>query len=151
MATAAARNRAAVRSQLAGVASTRKLLRRIEPAAKNEMADILADEGQVLLALMRADTPVRTGALRAGLASRVLRKALRLRVGLVTKATNKKLFYAPVIEFGRKANTKSRGGAIAARPFIFKKRVGFRGQLGGRLNVYWEKVLVDAAQGVGDD
>lgn len=140
-----------VRSQLKGVASTRKLLRQIPPAAKEDMATILAGAAPALLAAMEADAPAKTGALRAALDVKLLRKSLRLRIGLVSAATNRKFFYGRILEFGRKANTASRGGPIEPRPFVFKRRPALRGALNRQLSRFWEDTLTIAAIGVGDD
>ena len=145
------RHQGRVRSQLVGAASTRKLLRQLPASVKDEMADILAEEAPHLLAAMKADAPVKSGALRAGLAAKLLRKSMRLRVGIVTAASSRKLFYGRIIELGRKANTKSRGGAIAARPFVFKPRPAIRARLASNLRSLWEHALAHAAIGVGDD
>lgn len=145
------RHKARIASQLKGVASTRKLLRQVPQAAKDTMADILEASAPAFLAAMKADAPVKTGALRAALNAKVLRKSLRLRVGLVTASTGKKFFYGRILEFGRKAGTASRGGAIAPRPFVLKKRPDLRSALNRRLNKFWENTLIVAAAGVGDD
>jgi hypothetical protein len=61
----------------------------------------------------------RTGALVAGLAFKVFPKTLRLQVGLLTKAVNRRLFYGRILDLGRKgqagvAKRRSSGERSAA-------------------------------------
>lgn len=149
-------------SQLRGVASVRKLLRQLPPAVKEEMADALRDIGPEYLQAVKADAPVRTGALRNALSFSVLKASLRLRVGLIGKKLNSKFFYGRIIELGRKAQAvtirrgprtgaKMRVRAMAPRRFVYKKRPELRARLGNRLNSFWEHALATAGQGAGND
>jgi len=153
--------RAGVRSQLAGARSFRKLLKQLPDSAKQEMAGILADAGPSLLAAIAADAPVRTGALKAALQQKLLRTSLRLRVGLINKAANRRFFYGRILEFGRKAQTVTirsgpRAGALMRiralqpRPFIFAKRPKLRSALNNSLRKFWDATLFDASQGVSE-
>lgn len=160
---------ARVRSQLQGVAGVRKMLRRLPESAKDEMVDALHDIAPEYLAAQQADAPVAAGAhrkgvepgaLRAGLSFKVLRKSLRLRVGLIgTKPGRARLFYGFIVEIGRKAQTvsvtrkagvepyKMRVRAMAPRPFVYKKRPALRTRLQNRLNTFWQHALQHAGEG----
>lgn len=153
-AAARSANRAAVqasaKSQLRGAGGFRKLLRQMPEAVKNEMAETLDRTGDELLAAMKADAPVKTGALRAGLAKKLLKASLRLRVGIVTKPLARKLFYARILEFGRKKSAKARSSTMAGRPFVTKKRTSIRTRLRTRLNAMWDMALGRASVGAVD-
>lgn len=151
------------RSRLRGDRNFRKILKQLPSSAQDEMGDILEASGIELLAEMRRDVPVASGALKAGLSSKLLRKTLRLRVGLIgTPRGRAKLFYGFIVELGRKARTvtikrgpqagaRMRVRQMAARPFVWKKRVAERGRLNERVRGFWGATLADAAQGVGSD
>lgn len=151
-----------VRSQLTGAREFRRLLKQLPSSAKEEMADVLAAAGPRILAAISADTPVRSGALKAALKQKLLRSSLRLRVGLITKKANRDLFYARIVEFGRKAQTVTirrgaRAGALmrvralAPRPFIYAKRPALRGALSAALRSFWDGTLQRAATGGFDE
>ena len=152
-----------VRSQLKGVAAVRRLLKQLPASVKEEMADVLADAGPEYLAAVRADTPVRTGALRAGLSWKLLRTSLRLRVGLLGKRVLSDLFYGRIVELGRKAQVvsvtrragvapyKMRVRAMAPRPFVYKRRPELRTKLRNRLSAFWEHALAHAGAGSGGE
>lgn len=153
---------AATRSRLRGAGSFRRLLKQLGPAVKDELVELLDDAGDELLAAERADVVVRTGALKAGLVKALLKASLRLRVGLPKKAFRGRhsLFYGRVVEFGRKAQIvnvtrgrkkpyKMRVRALAARPFVFKRRGALRTSINTRIRTFWDRALADAAEGVG--
>ena len=92
----------------------RELLKRLPETVADELRAQLEDTGKLVLGRQKARAPVyqgkprkglTPGALREGLSYKVLPKSLRLRVGLVGKATNRKLFYGRFVQFGRKAKT----------------------------------------------
>lgn len=148
------------RSRVRGDRSVRKLLRQLPAAVKEEMQATLADAGRELLAEMQADVPVRTGALRAGLGTKLLKASLRLRVGIVgPPSARNRLFYGRIVEFGRKGQAvrarragerpyQMRVRAMAPRPFVFKRRAAIRDALNKRLRTFWNNTLADAAQGI---
>lgn len=85
---------------------------------------VLDPAGDELLSAMRADVPRRRGRLAAGLSKKLLRRSLKLRVGLIGKPINRRLFYGWIVELGRKAQTviasrkgahRAVGGRIAGR------------------------------------
>lgn len=168
---------AAARSRLRGAGSFRRLLKQLGPAVKEELAEQLDDAGVELLAAMRADVAVKTGALRAGLVKKLLRASLRVRVGMPTTLRGRaNLFYGRIVERGRKSKTvtvrrkrrvsrqtyqvragefrrsggqyKMRVRAMAPRPFVFKRREALRGAINTRIRTFWDRALADAAQGV---
>lgn len=80
----------------------KSLLARLPESVREEFRKQLEETGKMVLARAQARVPVDTGALKRGLGMRVY-KSLRLRVGLLGKAKNRKLFYGRIVEFGRKA------------------------------------------------
>jgi hypothetical protein len=150
--------------RIKGDRSFRKLLRRMPDTMRDEMVKALDDAGDMLLSEARSKVPVGTGKLQAGLSKKLLKGTLKLRVGLIGKARNRKLFYGRIVEFGRKAQTVNvtrrmkAGGrpylmkvrAKAGRPFLYGNK-DLRQRIRGHLNDYWNRVLTKAAQGVTDD
>jgi hypothetical protein len=140
----------------------RKILARLPMAIREEMLVMLDDVGDELLPLMRAGAPVKTGAVRGALSKRLQRGIVRLRVGLVGKPINRRLFYAGIIEFGRKAGGRGikRGtpkynagvGRMLRRPFINTPATrAIRNNLAGKITPYWDRVLARAAAGQNDE
>lgn len=83
----------------------KSLLRRLPETVGEEFRAQHEETGKLLLDRARARVPTRTGALKAGLSYKVLPKSLRLRVGIIGKPLNRKLYYGRFVEFGRKAKT----------------------------------------------
>lgn len=116
-----------------GVREVRRLIRQLPGAATDELAGVMQRFGSKFLAAMRSNAPVRTGRLVAGLSVKFLRRTLRLQVGFVGKAINRKLFYGHIIQFGHKAKpSRSSGGAVAAGPI---RCAYLRGRRGGLYSV----------------
>lgn len=154
------------RRRIRGDRAFKKLLRQLPAAARAEMVVSLEQGGRTILAVERADAPQATGATRAALSMRVLRGALQLKVGLVGRPLNRRLFYARIIEKGRKggvvrAARRLKSGIISfydlrvrarsGRPFIYSPRAeAMRAALGGTLITFWERTLKTASQGVTD-
>ena len=88
-----------------GARRFKKFLRALTPAIRDEVRGEMQSAGAAILAFSRSQTPVKTGALRAALSYKVAPKTLNLRVGLIGKPTNRRIFYAQILEFGRKAQT----------------------------------------------
>ena len=142
-----------------------KLIRQLPSAARDEMGDMLDGAGAQLAQAIKADTPVRTGVLRQAITWQLLRKSLKLRVGLIGRRSNRDLFYGRIVEFGRRGQTAKAarrfGGKVvrysvrvkarAGHPFVYKRRPNLRDQLGGRLRNYWNDVLARAGEGVSFD
>jgi len=105
------------RRRVQGDRAFRKLIRKMPDAIRDEMVAMMETAGDQILAAQRADVARRTGALAAALTKRVLRGSMRLRVGLLGKAINRRLFYARIVEVGRRAQTVTvsrRGAHLAA-------------------------------------
>lgn len=150
-------------SSFRGGKSAKRLVKNIPEAMRSEMAGILDETGNELLAAMKARTPRRTGKLESAIQKKVYPKTLRLRVGLFAGVRKKLgLFYAHILEFGRKAQTvtisrgpragaKMRVSALPARHFVTgplgEPRIAARRKIKG----VWERVLKRAAGGVGND
>jgi hypothetical protein len=153
------------RRRIFGDRAFRRLIKRVPEAARDEIVEDLDHAGNAILAAQKADAPRKTGALAAGLSKRVYRGSMRLRVGLIGKPINRRLYYAAVIQGGRTAQTVNvnrrtssgmssyqlRVRAMAAQPFIFSARVHeIRRTLGGRIRTFWDRTLRRAANGVTD-
>lgn len=147
-----------------GLRRTRRLLKAIDPVARQEITDIL-DVGTTKarnLAKLRA--PVRKQRLAAGITSKVLKRSLKGRVGLLTKKTAGDLFYGHILNKGRKGGearvNRIRQGkrqsytvkvrAIAAKYFL-PGNVEAASIVGPRLRQAWEQILTDASRGIGLD
>jgi hypothetical protein len=150
-------------SKWRGTKSARRLVRNIPEAMRGELVVTLDEGGSELLSAMKARAPFRTGNLRAGMEKRVYPKTLKLRVGLFA-ATRRRLslFYAHILEYGRKAQTVTikrgpragetmRVGAIKEKRFVSgflpRERALFR----RKLKAVWGRVLSKAAAGAGDE
>jgi hypothetical protein len=152
------------RSRLKGAASFRRLLRRLPEAAREEVASFLDGAGARLLGRARAETPRKTGELAAALTYKLLPKSLRLRIGLLTKRTQRDYYYGYILDQGRKAKRVMirrgpRKGAymnIRAIPrnrynFVFGRGRDFRQNEVPKLRSVMDAILRRAAMGVGDD
>lgn len=147
------------RRRIQGDRAFRKLLRALPDAAKDELVGLLEGVGDEVASAMRADTP--SSRIRAAISRRVSRASLRLRVGLIGKPLNKRLFFARILEGGRRARTVMavrRGKRyplnvkrMAARPFVYSQRALLRAAIGKRTGPFWDRVLARAGQGASDD
>jgi len=112
------------RSRVRGAKTFRRILRGMPDAMRNELAGEMQQGGAELLAAMRSRAPRgATGKLASGLTAKVYPRYLRLRVGYIGKRVNSRLFYARILEFGRRAQTVSvsrlnKGGRQAWRSRI---------------------------------
>lgn len=94
-----------------------RLIKQLPDDVSDAIRAQLNRTGQALLARAQAKAPVyqgkprkglTPGALKSGLSYKVPPKRLSLKVGLVGKATNKRLFYGYMVEFGHRiGNTKT--------------------------------------------
>jgi hypothetical protein len=149
---------------LKGAGDVRRLLKNMPDAVKGEIVSLYQSAAPKALSIARAGAPVRTGALRSALSAKVFPKSIRLRVGLLGKAVNRRLFYGRILEVGRKAQTvrarrRSGGGTStyamrispipAARYDIVQGRArrSIRALITGPLRGIWEKALRRAAFG----
>jgi hypothetical protein len=102
----------------------------------------------------------RTGSLRGAINYQLLRQSLKLKVGIIGTALNRKLWYGRVIEFGRKGggrgvkrkSMKYLAGVGKTRPdhFIYGHSSEHQ-RFKSSFNDYWDRVLKKASQGAGDD
>lgn len=104
-----------MRRRVKGDRAFKRIIKRLPQAVAKEMETQLEAAGRQILAEQQARVPTRTGKLRGALAMRLLPKTLKLKVGLLTKAINKRFFYGRIVEFGRKAQTviATRNGALS--------------------------------------
>jgi hypothetical protein len=157
------------RGALKGARKVKRLLKRLPDEVSAEMAAVLKEHGPVITAYAKAAAPQRSGALSRAISWKVLPKSLSLRVGLLTKATSRKLFYARILEFGRKAQTvvvkrRTKTGRVSA--YRLRVKAISRGRydfLAGRamtfatsnirpaLSKVWERALVKASSGGSDE
>lgn len=95
----------AKRPHIAGIVGVRKLLRRLPDSVQSEIVRLHQRSGPAVLFRARTNTPRRSGLLASMLSYRVFPKALRLRVGLLSKKHNTRAFYGYILEVGRRAQT----------------------------------------------
>lgn len=133
-------------------------------AIRQEAAERLDALGDTILAEQKSSGRFKsqTGALRNALSKRVTPKTLKLKVGLVGKPINRKLYYGLILQVGRKGGGRGvkRGsakynagvGRRAPDPFVWSKSTqktvndaarAFRG--------FWDSVLLKAARGASDE
>ena len=143
-----------------GAASLRRLLRRLPDASRDALGNELQAIGNRLLARAKAETPVKTGRLKAALAVRVAVKSLQLRLGLIKKQDKRRLFYGYILDQGRKGKSGiSKSGRkfnITPIPsnryeFVFGRRKDFQVNEVPKLRSVLDQVLTQAARGAGDD
>jgi len=158
---------ARVRSQLQGAKSFRRLLKGIPDEMRLEMAHVLEDVGPKLARAVQANAPSKTGALRAGIKWKVLRRSLRLQVGLLgSKRGRAKLFYGYILNYGRKGEPvftkrKTKSGKISTYTMKTKYRKGdhfvtgrypdLRNMTTARLKNIWDRVLARVSARAGDE
>ncbi len=156
-----------VGSALRGSKAFRRLLKQISPELRIELAHVLEDVAPKLARAMQARVAVRTGALRAGIKWKVLRRSLRLQVGLLgTKRGRAALFYGYILNFGRKAKVvnverRTASGAVSHYLLRVKARKGdhfvtgrypdLRKMTTARLKSTWDRVLDRASRKAGDE
>jgi hypothetical protein len=136
-----------------------RLVKQLPQSVSDELRTQLNSTGRSVLALQRRRAPMRTGAVAGALSYSITPKRLSLKVGLVGKAINRKLFYGWFVEWGRKGGGRgikrksakySAGvGAQPARHFIFV--AGLREQIYGPYRNIWNRALSKAASGASDD
>lgn len=149
---------------LKGARRVKRLLKRLPDDVRAEMVGVLQQQGPIITAYARAAAPQRTGKLQRAIDWRVRPKSLSLRVGLLTKRVASDLFYARILEFGRKAKTvvakrRTRGGRVAYRLRVSPISRGRYDFLSGRakrfaieslrphLGRVWTRALANAAGG----
>ncbi|MBB5684294.1 hypothetical protein [Sphingobium boeckii] len=155
------------RSRTKGGKTFRRLMKNIPASAREEFADVLELSGRDLAGVMRARVRRRTGALGRGVKWKVLRKSLKLRVGVLgSPRARGKLFYGYILNWGRKAQTakanrRTQSGAVSSYLMRVSARAGDRSITGAgsyllpvlnkRLASVWERILGAAARGAGNE
>lgn len=81
----------------------RRILSSIGPKAEKEVLSAYQRHGPAILAYARNETPSRSGRLRSALNFKIFPKTLRFRMGLLTKAVQRRVWYARILEFGRQS------------------------------------------------
>jgi hypothetical protein len=136
-----------------------RLLKQLPDTVANELRGQLEATGRRVLGIEQRRAPVRTGALQTALSYAVTPKRLSLKVGLVGKPINRKLYYGWFVEWGRKGGGRGvkRGsakynagvGAMGPRHFVFI--AGLRDQIYPGFRNIWNEALIKAGSGVSDD
>ena len=90
------------RSRVTGNRRLARVLRRIEPEAREKMKGAMTDAAQAIHADMLVLTPHDTGNLRRLLDWRVSKNGMNARVGLVTKKAQREGFYFRFLDQGTK-------------------------------------------------
>lgn len=121
-------------SKVRGDRSFVRLLKQLPDSVRGELRQELDQTGRMLLGRALARVPVYAGkarkgivpgALKAGLSYRLTPVRLNLKVGLVGKAINKKLFYGRLVEFGHRI-ANARTGTLKKLDPISGRSVGAR-------------------------
>jgi hypothetical protein len=89
-----------------GLSDASTMLGSLPDAVRAELGELLGEIGSQALALQLALVPTRTGALARALDLSVAVDVLRLRVGLTDLKSRRDLWYAILVEYGRKAGAK---------------------------------------------
>jgi len=97
---------ASYRRRVRGDRAFKKLLTRLPAAVRDEMVETLQEGGVDILEMEQAGATV-SKRERASLTVKVLPGALQLKVGLVGRPINRRLWWAKIIERGRKAQIVS--------------------------------------------
>lgn len=151
------------RSKVRGAAKLRRRLRSMPDYVENEVRDEFNAIGQRMLARAKAEAPRRTGRLAAALAVKVLPRSLNMKLGLLTKARQRKFFYGYILDRGRRAQVvkarrrtasgvttyamRVRAIAPAQYDFVFGRMRDFRANELPRLRRVLERALTRVARG----
>jgi hypothetical protein len=147
-----------VRRRVRGDRSFRRLIDKLPDSVRQMIVGQMRVTGTQVLAQQRSLAPFRTGAVKGALSMRILPNSLKLKVGILGKPLNRKLFYAHIIEFGRKAQTVQakrasgtsyamRVSALPPRNFIYFARE----PIYAPFRNIWTKAIDNAAAGISDD
>jgi len=152
------------RQRVQGVASLRRVIRAMPDAVRQEFASEFQAIANRLLGRAKAETPTRTGALRAALRAVVTPKTLMLKLGLISRADNSRYFYGYILDAGRKAKTVTikrgpRAGAVMRSSaidknrynFVFGRRRDFMATERGNLRRALDRALARVIRGSGND
>lgn len=83
----------------------RRVLQGMGPEVEKQVLASYQRHAPAILAYARGEAPSRSGNLRARLAFKIFPKTLRLRIGLLTRAVQRKVWYARILEYGRRAQS----------------------------------------------
>jgi len=169
-------NRARASSAIRGSKGFRRILKGLPDAMRAEMVDVLTKTGPSAAAIIEqriaGTTKRRSGKLRAGVKWKVFPRTLRLQAGFLgTKAGRQKLFYARILDLGRRAQTVTvhrrkvsgsllvrgrrdsgapyqlRVRAIAAKRFVTGGIGNLRQVVNVKLNNVWDRAIRRIAGG----
>lgn len=175
-ARARAESRGRAASAIRGSKGFRRIMKGLPDAMRAEMVDVLTKTGPAAAAIIErrvaGTTKRRTGKLLAGVKWKVFPRTLRMQAGFIaTKAGRQKLFYARILDLGRKAQTvtvnrrkvagsllvggrrvsgapyKMKVRAIAAKRFVTGGIGGLRQIVNVRLNNVWDRAIRRIAGG----
>lgn len=147
------------------VRRVKRIMRNLPDAAQAELVGVLEKTGPRLVNLIKARTPVRTGALSRGIKFRVAKRGLKLRAGLLgSPKARGKLFYGYILNWGRKAGpvkarrrtkTGTSNYMLNVKGITGSRFVTGTGKLIGRevqpqLQSIWARILKRAAGGAGE-
>jgi hypothetical protein len=131
--------------------------------SRDEIADALTDGGHQMLARAKAETPRRSGRLANALDVKVARRTLVLRLGLLTKRTQRDFFYGYILDRGRRAQTVTikRGARKGSRmrikaisksryDFVFGRRRDFSETILPKVRAALERALHNVIKEAGD-
>jgi len=151
-----------MRSSVKGIGPLRRLMKQLPEAMSQEIIVELNLIGREALAAMRGEAPRRTGAVFSALRFKVYPNSLRLQVGLLGAADNKRLFYANIIDKGRrgggrtiKKGTAKYGSGVGAKTgthFVSKEKQEIRRKIDPDLGKIFDRALAKASAGgdIGD-
>lgn len=142
------------------------LIKAMPDAVRGEVVNLLRETGAQVLTEQRLRAKKRTGASSSALSMKVLPTSMRLQVGFIGKPTNRRFFYARIIQSGRKTQIvrfKRKGLTASKRtgkPYLMRIR-GMaphnfifpytREQLAAPFRSLWDRILKRASAGVGDE
>jgi len=150
-------------SRIRGVARQRRFIRSMPGSVSAEIIAAFNRWGPELAGAMRARAPSRSGRLQGGIRHKVFPRTLRLQVGLlVPKRERNALFYAIILDLGRKARTvqarrrRQSGGVttyamnvapISAMRFITGPMRNLRSGLNRHIHGIWDRALRRSSAG----
>lgn len=98
--------------RIRGDRSFRRLLKQMPDAIKKEMFAMFEETGDKLVTAIQAAAPVGRarkghpgGETKRAISKRIYESILKMRVGLIGKPINRRLFYARIVEVGVRAQT----------------------------------------------
>ncbi|SDC30902.1 hypothetical protein SAMN05444678_102263 [Sphingomonas sp. YR710] len=138
--------------RLQGLRNAKRIIKNIPDSARKILSDDLQAIGNRLLGRAEAETPVKSGGLKAALKMKfTMGVSMILRIGLLDKRAKSRYFYGYILDAGRKAYTRKGRhiGAIGREKynFVFGRRADFNANELPNLRSVWTKILQDASAG----